>query len=412
MKSLRLILLVLSSSLSAATLPGLRVDDVASVPGFVTSLAIDSHGTVYCTTSDGWIHRIDGNASTKIASLPTKAGGNGGLLGMALVDDDTAAVHYTTWSGEEVIDDVVSLVNLKSGGENVLHRFPGDVEVPERGVSSEHHGGNLTVAPDGSIFLGIGEYNAGIIAQLGNWNAGKVFRIDRDGNATQYARGLRNPYDLAWDPDLQRLVISDNGPSAGDEVHVIGEGDNCGWPMTYGLQPASAGTVKPEYVFPATVAPTGMQRLARDANAYLRRGYLLTAFVTKALYYFPDLTARPVPAPLPLVLDHGTFLIDVAQASDGTIYLAGATFAGTSIIHRVVMPLRGDCDGDGLRNSNDILALMRELGDGDGQSVFAAHEGEHRGTWGCDMNADEVVDAGDLDALSRLVTRRRAVRVR
>src|SRR5687768_13573772 len=142
MKSLSLFLLVLTSSLSAATLPGLRVEDVATVPGFVTSIAVDSHGTVYCTTSDGWIHRIDGSASTRIASLPTKAGGNAGLLGMAFIDDVTAAVHYTTWSGESVIEDVVSLVNLASGGENVLHSFPGDVEVPARGVSSEHHGGN------------------------------------------------------------------------------------------------------------------------------------------------------------------------------------------------------------------------------------------------------------------------------
>jgi hypothetical protein len=26
--------------------------------------------------------------------------------------------------------------------------------------------------------------------------------LDRDGNATQYAMGMRNPFDLAWDPQL------------------------------------------------------------------------------------------------------------------------------------------------------------------------------------------------------------------
>ena len=50
--------------------------------------------------------------------------------------------------------------------------------------------------------------------------------------AEQYARGVRNPYDLAWDPELQRLVIADNGPTAGDELHIIRKDDNCGWPMT------------------------------------------------------------------------------------------------------------------------------------------------------------------------------------
>ncbi|HUP62433.1 MAG TPA: PQQ-dependent sugar dehydrogenase [Thermoanaerobaculia bacterium] len=412
MKLLSLFLLSLASSLSANTLPGFRVEDVADVPGFVTSVAVDSHGKVYCTTSDGWIHRIDDGTSVAIASLPTKAGGNAGLLGMALADDDTAVVHYTTWLDEVVLDDVVSLVDLSTGAETVLQRFVCNVEVRELGVSSEHHGGNPTVADDGSIFVGIGEYNVGFRAQESDWNAGKIFRIDRDGHAEQYARGLRNPYDLAWDPELQRLVVSDNGPTGGDELHIIEKGDNCGWPMTFGDQPAVAGTVAPDYVFASTVAPTGMQRLTRDANNVLRHGYLLTTFVTSALYYFPDLAARPIPDPLPVIDDFDSYLIDVAQARDGTIYLASARFPADSRIHRLIVPMRGDCNGDGLLDSRDVLALLHELGDGDGQPVFFAQDGAHRGSWGCDTNGDEVIDAKDLDALSRLIGRRRAVRVR
>jgi glucose/arabinose dehydrogenase len=412
MKSLILLLLVLTTSLSADTLPGFRVDDVAEVPGFVSSIAIDSRGTIYCTTTDGWIRRIDGNAVVAVASLPTHAGGNGGLLGMALVDDDTAAVHYTTWIEDRVLEDVVSLVDLRNGAETVLRRFEGDVEFPARGVSSEHHGGNPHVAEDGSIFVGIGEYNGGIIAQRSEWHGGKIYRIDRDGHAEQFARGLRNPYDLAWDSELQRLVVSDNGPTAGDELHVIARNDNCGWPLTVGDQPPVAGTVPPNYVFPTTVAPTGMQRLTRDASSYFPRGYLVTAFVTAALYYFPDVAAGPIGDPLPVVDDFGRVLIDVAQARDGTIYFASATFPPMSRIHRLAVPTRGDCNGDGLRNSNDVLALMRELGDGESQPVFGAQNGAHAGSWGCDTNADGIIDAKDLGALSRLIGRRRAVRAR
>jgi hypothetical protein len=122
------------------------MEKVADVPGFVSSVVVDGKGVVYSTTTDGWIHRVDGPMAMPVAALPTKSGGNGGLLGMALLDDATAVVHYTTWSGEKVLDDVISTVDLGSGAEHVLKAFAGDIELRERGVSDEHHGGNPTVA--------------------------------------------------------------------------------------------------------------------------------------------------------------------------------------------------------------------------------------------------------------------------
>src|SRR5690349_2640909 len=153
-------LLLLATTADAATLPGFRVETLVRAPGFVSSVVSDSHGTIYFTTTDGWIERVDGTQATPIASLPTHSGGNGGLLGMALLDDHTAVVHYTTWNNvggslAKVLDDVVSRVSLDDGAETVLHAFPGDIEHRETGVSPEHHGGNPTVAPDGSVFVGI-----------------------------------------------------------------------------------------------------------------------------------------------------------------------------------------------------------------------------------------------------------------
>ena len=52
-------------------------------------------------------------------------------------------------------------------------------------------------------------------------------RIERSGRTTQYALGMRNPYDLVWDPQTGQLVVADNGPTRGDEVHVIEAGANC-----------------------------------------------------------------------------------------------------------------------------------------------------------------------------------------
>ncbi len=392
----------LAVSVRAATLPGFRVEKVAGVPGFVTSVVADSHGVVYCTTTDGWVHRIDGGTAVPVAALPTKAGGNGGLLGMALLDDATAVVHYTTWSGDKVLDDVISTVDLATGAETVLKAFACDVEFRERGVSDEHHGGNPTVA-NGTIFVGIGEYGAHAIAQMSEWNGGKIWRLDREGNATQFAMGLRNPYDLAWDPQLGRLVVGDNGEKDGDEIHIIDTGADCGWPS---VKPTS---VAPDYLFPTTVAPTGLARMS-GANSTLRRGYLMAAFVTRAVYYFPDLATHPIASPVAIVSNLDDFIIDVTQGPRGEIYLATAGMNG-SAIQRLQVPARGDCNGDGLTNSQDILPTIYEIDDGDAHPAITAQDGNYAGSWGCDANADSLIDGSDLDALVRMISsRRRAVR--
>lgn len=401
----------------AELLPGFRLETVAVAEGFVTSVVTDSKGTIYFTTADGWIHRVDDGQPVRVASLPTRAGGNGGLLGMALVDDTTAVVHYTYWlhpnasspNGDLVLDDVISKVELATGAETVIHAFPGDVVFRERGVSSEHHGGNPTVAPDGSIFFGIGEYGVHTPSQKREWNGGKIWRIDPAGKATQWALGMRNPYDLAWDPELARLVVADNGPKGGDEIHIIEADSNCGWPATFGTAPQVEGMVAPDYVFPETVAPTGLLRLD-GANPILRRGYLLGAFVTRSLYYFPSMSVRPIPDPIAVIDRFDEFVIDVTQAADGAIYVATA-MGPRSAIRRLHGPSRGDCNGDGLTNWRDLAALADEIADGDGQPMVNAQNGDHAGSWGCDVNADSVIDAADIAALNAMVkVRRRAVR--
>jgi glucose/arabinose dehydrogenase len=410
MKSLTFLFLFLATSLRAAMLPGFRTETIATLPGIVSSLVADSHGILYCTTTSGTLYRIDGDHGVEVATFPTHAGGNAGLLGMALIDDRIAAVHYTTWSGEVVLDDVISIVDLTTGAETVLHTFVCDIELRERGASAEHHGGNPTIAPDGAIFVGIGEYNDFLLAQESQWNAGKIFRIERDGRAIQFARGLRNPYDLAWDPELNRLVVTDNGPTAGDELHILQSGSNLGWPDTFGHQPQVGDSVAPVYVFPETVAPTGLLRLTPNANALLRRGYLSAAFVTRALYYFPDLAAKPIPDPLPLLTEFDEAVIDVTQAPDGEIYFASFTFPGTSYIHHLAVPKRGDCDGDGVVDWRDLGALSRELGDGNPHSAFQAQDGAFAGSWGCDVNADNLINSQDVSILMSRLVRTRAVR--
>ena len=401
---LSFILLLGTAAADAATLPGFRVERLAATAGFPSSVAIDSQGRVFYTTTDGFLHRWTATGSEPITAVPTGGTGNSGLLGMALLDDQTAVVHYTSPARTH---DVVSMIDLATGAESVLHAFVGDIDFPARGTPDEHHGGNPHVASDGSVFVGIGDYGWNFIARDPAWNGGKIFRITRDGTATQFARGLRNPFDMAWDAESGRLIVADNGPIGGDEIHIIEEGSDLGWPHTYGTLPPVAGTVVPDYVFPETTAPTGML-LLNDGVPLMSRGFLVGAFVTRSIYYFHDASARPLAEPLVLVERETPPIIDLAQAPDGTIlFVAGGFSPGASGIYRLVPPRRGDCNGDGRLSSADRSALEAELREGTLQRTVDVHNGTHAGSWGCDADADGFVTAADAVALDRLVIGRR-----
>lgn len=395
-------LLVVGGAASAGVLPGWRVEAVAAVADgkYATAVAVDSRGTLFYTTTDGGLFRVDGELSTLVAQVATVAEGNTGLLGMALVDDRTAVVHYTN---VPVTRHVLSTIDLATGREHILALLVCDIGMPERPAPTEHHGGNPTVAPDGTIYFGIGDFGGGVIASMPEWNAGKIFRVTPDGLVTQFARGLRNPYDMAWDPALGRLFVGDNGALGGDEIHLVGEGDYCGWPFTYGDLPAIEGAVPPVYVFPETTAPTGVLRVS-GANGYLRRGYLVGGFVDGSLSYFADVTAEAIAAPLKLVDGGFGNVIDVAEGRDGAVVITTGV-----AIQRLVPPARGDCNGDGMVDVQDIFAVRRELGDGDPQPMTSAQDGLFAGSWGCDVNADGVISQEDSAALARAIGRHRAV---
>src|ERR1700737_2774762 len=190
------VVLFLASALRGAVLPGFRVQSLGATAGFASSIAVDSRNTIYYTTTNGNLYRFIDGHSTFVSHVNTIAVGDSGLLGVALRDDNTAIVHYTT-PGQ--VSDVIAAINIDTGAETVLHSFVCDKDMPMRGSAAEHHGGNPTVASDGSIFVGIGDYGGGAIAALPEWNGGKIFRIHPDGTLEQFARGFRNPFSMVWD---------------------------------------------------------------------------------------------------------------------------------------------------------------------------------------------------------------------
>jgi hypothetical protein len=218
----------------------------------------------------------------------------------------------------------------------------------------------------------------------------------QDGSVQQFASGFRNPFDMSWDAANQRLITGDNGDLADDEINIVHFGDFCGWPFTMGHQPPIAGAVPPVYVFPVVVAPTGLVAV-NGRNGYFPTGYLLSAFVTQALYYIPTVDANPFPDPIEII-SAAAPIIDVSQAPDGTIY-----FVAADGVYQLIAPARGDCNGDGSVDASDIAALGQELLDGNPEPATNAQNGAYPGSWGCDVNGDGVIDSRDMTALQEIV---------
>src|SRR6476469_1727031 len=120
---LSLVIITATVSSNAATLPGFRVQMLGTTTAFASSLAVDSKNNIYYTTTTGDVVRFVDGQSTVVAHVTTQANGNSGLLGLALVDDNTAVVHYTP-IGQTY--DVISLIDLTTGAESIIQKFAAD----------------------------------------------------------------------------------------------------------------------------------------------------------------------------------------------------------------------------------------------------------------------------------------------
>jgi glucose/arabinose dehydrogenase len=122
---------------------------------------------------------------------------------------------------------------------------------------SEHQaqfGGALEFDADEHLLVATADRGLKFPSQDLSSTNGKIIRIDIDGNAVTtnllaqrsgadpriYAYGVRNPQGLRRDAVSGRLYATDHGPMGGDEVNVIKNGANYGWPtISYGAHYSS-----------------------------------------------------------------------------------------------------------------------------------------------------------------------------
>lgn len=115
-------------------------------------------------------------------------------------------------------------------------------------------GSRLLFDKDGYLYFTTGDMQQsiaeGINPQLPSRAEGKIFRIYPDGSIPKdnpyygqegtlqgiYAVGTRNVQGLAQHPITGEIYFTDHGPKGGDEVNLLKNGGNYGWPViTYGV---------------------------------------------------------------------------------------------------------------------------------------------------------------------------------
>ncbi len=162
--------------------------------------------------------------------------GEAGLLGLATspsyASDGLIYAYVSTASDNRV-------VSMTYDGQVLGEPRPVLTGIPNGFV---HDGGRLLFAEDGNLFVSTGEIGEPDLAQDRSSLAGKILRITPDGEAAPgnpvtgspvWTTGHRNVQGLAVD-GRGRLWATEFGSQTWDELNLIEEGRNYGWPLVEG----------------------------------------------------------------------------------------------------------------------------------------------------------------------------------
>ncbi|PZE64954.1 PQQ-dependent sugar dehydrogenase [Curtobacterium sp. MCPF17_018] len=173
-------------------------------------------------------------------------GGEGGLLGLALHDDDLF-VYSTTDDGNRIQRYELT----GSAGSWGL----GDATTVIDGLPKNtfHDGGRIAFGPDDMLYASVGDAGASTDAQDEDSLAGKILRLTPDGDVPAdnpidgspvWSLGHRNVQGMGWSSD-GTMFASEFGENTHDELNVIEPGADYGWPEVEGTGGEDRGFVDP-----------------------------------------------------------------------------------------------------------------------------------------------------------------------
>ena len=201
-----------SISIFAKNIPGARV------------MAFDSEGNM-------WVSQTSQGSVTKLEAE------NGEVKGQNAVFRNLQKPHGLAFDLENpnilYIAEEHRVSKALLGSEAPLQKI---IDLPAGGG---HFTRTLRFGPDGRLYVSIGS-SCNVCVEKDERRA-KIFSMNKDGSDfKEYVQGLRNTVFFTWSyidgkmwgTDMGRDLLGDNLPP--DEINVVSEGKNYGWPYCYG----------------------------------------------------------------------------------------------------------------------------------------------------------------------------------
>lgn len=257
---------VTETSTPIPTIPAsaIELDGAEVPPGFSlikfadlyrpTAFAFDDKGKLYVTSQDGNVYILhDEDKDGRADSRSTFATGYHFPVGVA-VHDPTGDVYVSYQGVIIVLTDTDG--DERSDKERV---FVGDLP------TGKHQNDNLKFGPDGKLYIGVG--STCDACEDSDPRSASILRFDViTGESEIVATGMRNPYDLAFQPVTGELFATDNGrddlgmDSPFEELNHIVQGGDYGYPWCWNEQnsPGCEDTIPAVAFFEAHSSADGL----------------------------------------------------------------------------------------------------------------------------------------------------------
>jgi glucose/arabinose dehydrogenase len=271
--------------------------------------------------------------------------GQGGLLGVALHPRfaDNSFV-YLAFAAPGDGGFSTEVVRGRLAGEALVDVQPIFAAQPKTG-GGRHFGGRLAFAPDGTLFITLGDRGEQDRAQDLADHHGSLIRVNDDGTVPAdnpfvdrervrpelYTWGNRNMQGIAVHPETGAVWTHEHGPQGGDEINVMRPGINYGWPViTYGVEYGIGTTIgegvrkpgmaQPLYKWVPSIAPSGMAFYTGSAYPAWT-GNLFVGSLKFGLLVRLEVDGETITREERLLGGKFGRIRDVVQGPDGLLYL-------------------------------------------------------------------------------------------
>ncbi|MAM00404.1 MAG: hypothetical protein CL583_18340 [Alteromonadaceae bacterium] len=270
------------------------------------------------------------------------ARGQGGMLDVALdpAFEENQLVYLSFAEGDESGSGTAlgrgELVDGRIRNFEVIFRQEPKVS------GTNHYGGRIVFAPDGTLFLTLGDRFKFDPAQDLSNHLGTVVRLNRDGTIPTdnpfldksdardaiWSYGHRNIEGAAIHPESDELWVAEMGPKGGDELNKTQAGHNYGWPTVswgdhYDGREIPDPPTHPEFADAAkqwtpVIAPSGMMFYTADKFPKWQGDALIGGLASQAVIRV-SISGDKATEEERIAL--GARIRDVEQAPDGSVYL-------------------------------------------------------------------------------------------